>query len=63
MKFLINNCISIENEIKDIKIINETVKKFNSETNFEVKFSPGDEEAEKIEEITKIGEIIYNKKE
>ena len=64
MKFLINNCIRIENDIKDIKTLNETIIKFNSETNFEVKFSPGDEEVNKMsEEIKKIGEISYNKKE
>ena len=50
LKCLINDCISIENEIKDINIINETIKKFNSEKNFEVKFSPGDEETNKFYE-------------
>jgi len=62
LKFLINDCICIENEIKDINILNETINKINSEKNFEIKFSPGEEETNKIsEELEKFGEIIYNK--
>ena len=64
LKFLINDCICIENEIKDINIINESIKKFNSEKNLEVKFSPGEEGINKFsEEIKKFGEIIHNKNE
>ena len=64
LKFLINDCICIENEIKDINIINESIKKFNSEKNVEVKFSPGEEGINKFsEEIKKFGEIIHNKNE
>jgi len=60
LKFLINDCISIENEIKDI---NEMIKKIISEKNIEVKFSPEDEVNDKIsKEIKKFGEIRYNKK-
>jgi hypothetical protein len=65
LKFLINDCINIENEIKTIsKIINESFKKFNSEKNLEVKFSPGEQETNKfLEEIKNFGEICYIKKE
>ena len=64
LKFLINDCISIENEIKDINEINEIIKKIISEKNIEVKFITGDEKTEKIsQEIKKFGEISYNKKE
>ena len=60
LKFLINDCICIENEIKDINIINESIKKFYSV----VKLGQWKEEFNKFyEEIKAFEEIFFNKKE
>jgi hypothetical protein len=40
LNILINNCINIENNIKDINIINERIKKCNSINDLNVKFNP-----------------------
>ena len=44
---LINDCINIENNIKDIKIINDILNKNNSNV-LEIKFYPEDEDINKF---------------
>ena len=57
---LINDCLNIENNIKEINSINENVKKCKS-INLNIKFSPKEERINKlIEEINKFGKINYN---
>ena len=53
LSLLINHCINIENNIKDINIINENIKKYNSFNDFKMRFLP-----EKDDEIKKIIDII-----
>ena len=58
---LINDCLNIENNIKDINKINESVNKCNS-TDLKIKFSPEEEEINSfLETIRKFGKIYYNK--
>ncbi len=40
MNYLINECISIENNIKDINIINENIKQCNNFNKIKIKFYP-----------------------
>ena len=51
---LINDCINIENNIKDINNINDSMKKCNNSFNIKISFIP-----EKEEEITKIVNSFY----
>ena len=53
LSFLINHCINIENNIKEINIINEKIKKYNFFNDFKMTFLP-----EKDEEIKKVIDII-----
>ena len=48
LNIIINDCIDIENNIEDIKLIQQNIEKYNSK-NFIVNFEPQDEE-----EINKI---------
>ena len=41
LNILINDCLNIENNIKEINIINENIKKYNS-MNLNIKFYPGE---------------------
>ena len=57
---LVNDCINIENNIKDIKEINESIEKCNLITDLEIKFSPEEEGIKKFLETIKIfGKIYY----
>ena len=57
MNLLINDCLNIENNIKDINIINDNIKKYNS-TNFNFKFYPKEYGINSfIENIKKFGKI------
>ena len=59
---LINECISIENSIKEINIINGIIKKCNLNRKILIKFSPEEKGITKfIESIDNFGKIIYNK--
>ena len=59
---IINDCIDIENNIRDIKIVNEKIKKSNSKINIEIKFNPAEDELNKfLENINHFGNIYYNK--
>ena len=56
----INDCITIENNIQDINLINNSIKKFNSNKNIELKFYPNEEGINEILNNLKIfGQIIY----
>ena len=58
---LINECIIIEKNIKNIFNFNDKVKKFNSTLNFKFKFYPNENEINNIlEKLKKFGEIKYN---
>ena len=61
LNILINDCINIEKNIKDINIINENIKKYNS-INLNLKFYPENDGINNIiEEIKKFGKIsTYN---
>ena len=57
LNILINDCINIEKNIKDINIINENIKKYNS-INLNLKFYPENDGINNIiEEIKKFGKI------
>ena len=53
LNFLVYDCVNIENEIKNINLINENIKKFSS-TNTKIKFISGNKE-NIIESIKKFG--------
>ena len=56
----INDCINIENSIKNIFEINENIKNCNSKT-FEINFKPENElTPEILENIKNFGEILFN---
>ena len=55
LNLLINECINIENNIKDINAINDNLKKCSNFNNFKVNFLPNNEQ-----EINKFIEIIKN---
>ena len=58
---LINDCINIENNIKDINIINESLNKNNS-NDLKLNFYPGDEDINTfLDTIKSFGSINYNK--
>ena len=52
---IINECINVENNINEIKKINENIKKYNDSNNLNIRFKPMKEE-----EITKYLENIKN---
>ena len=55
LNFVINDCISIENEIKKINLINvlNNKTKENNELFYNIKFSPGSEDVNKFIEVLK----------
>ena len=58
----INDCIEIENNIKEINIINQNILKSKSNKNKEIKFKPEEEGISNVIEIVKnFGGIYYNK--
>ena len=61
---LINDCINIENNIKEINIINNNIKKSNRLINLKIKFTPEDENKKEFLNISGIfknfGKIYYN---
>ena len=57
----INDCINIENNIKNINIIKENINKCNINNEMKIKFSPKNSQLDKfIETIKSFGEINYN---
>ena len=60
---LINDCINIENEIKEINNINSSIKKLNNYDNINIRFFPLEEQkiSQFIEKINSFGKIINNK--
>ena len=58
---MINDCISIENNIKDINLIHTNIKKYNLNENKEIKFTPEENEINKyLDTIKNLGKIYYN---
>ena len=59
---LINNCINIENNIKEINLINESIKKCNNSNNVKIVFLPeGNKEINRLlDTIKNFGEISFN---
>ena len=66
LKFLINDCLNIENDIKDINIIKENINKCN-DIESEIKFSPEENEKNLNEFLLNIKNFgsfsYYDKKE
>ena len=59
---LINDCLVIENNIKDINSINEMIKKCNPNDNFKIKFTPEENGINLfLETIKSFGNIFYDK--
>ena len=59
---LINDCINIENNIKDINNINEIIKNINLNKNKKIRFIPDEEKDYKdlLESIKIFGKVYYN---
>ena len=61
MNLLVNNCINIENNIKEINIINENIKKYNINKDTKFQFNPEEEEINDfLEKIKSFGKINYD---
>ncbi len=62
LNLLINDCINIENNIEDLKTINENFKKCNNENIEKIKFIPDEENKinEFMEIIKSFGNIYYD---
>ena len=59
LKFLINDCINVENNIKEINNINENIKKYNNSINSKIIFHPNEKDInEFLENIKTFGKII-----
>ena len=59
----INDCINIENNIKDINIINENINKFQSNKKIKIEFFPKEAQLNNfLETLNSFGKICYNKK-
>ena len=60
LNFCINNCIEIENNIKNINLINEKINKFDKNKKIKLMFSLKNNELENLREKIKIfGKIYY----
>ena len=53
----INECINIENNIKDINKVNESIKKCRNDDNIEIKFNYEEQSKSFFEDIKKFGKI------
>ena len=62
ISLFINNCINIENSIKNIKEINDNIKKCNNSINNKIQFIPKDEEEihKFLDNIKRFGKIEKN---
>ena len=58
----INDCINLENNIKNINIINDSINKYKKNVNAKIIFSPKEEDLlnKFLETIKTFGEIYYN---
>ena len=57
---LINNCVNVENNLKDINLINESIQKCNSINDLNIKFNPEENEIDKfLNTIKNFGELYY----
>ena len=60
LSFLINECINIENNIKDIDTINENIKRYKSSNDFKIEFLPEEMEINNFsEKIKTFGKILF----
>ena len=58
LNVLINDCINIENNLKDINIIQKNITNFNNSKNYEIKFEPEEEGINRLlNEIKSFGKI------
>ena len=61
LNIFINECLNIENNIKDIINIKESIKKYNDSTNLKIIFYPGEKECNKpLETLKTFGYIGIN---
>ena len=60
LNFFINECINIENNIKDINNINQNIEKYNNFNNIKIKFYPEEENYELIRNIEVFGQLLKN---
>ena len=60
---IINDCLNIESDIKNINILKENIKKCNSNKYLEIYFSPEEDEINKfLDEIKNFGKIFHCKR-
>ena len=60
---IINDCLNIESDIKNINILKENIKKCNSNKDLEIYFSPEEDEINKfLDEIKNFGKIFHCKR-
>ena len=60
LNLLINNCINIENNIKEINLINDDIKKCKSNNIKQIKFYPGEKDIDYwVNSIKRLGQISY----
>ena len=58
---IINDCLNIESDIKNINILKENIKKCNSNKDLEIYFSPEEYEINKfLDEIEDFGQILHS---
>ena len=62
LSLLINNCIEIENNIKEINKLNQNIKELNFVKKYEIKFTPQEEIDKFINNIKNFGDIVYKEK-
>ena len=61
---IINDCINIENTIKDINYINDKIENYKKKKNYEVKLKPNEDQLEEDLNIFKnYGKIYFNEEE
>ena len=61
LNFLLNDCINIENDLKEIDIINDNIKKSNNNINTEIKYKPENDLNSLLESIKFFGNLIHGK--
>ena len=62
LNFLLNDCINIENDIKEIDIINDNIKKYNN-NNLEIKYNSEKDLKEVLDLIINFGKLNFDNKE
>ena len=58
---LINDCLNIENNIKEINMLNDNIQKYNRNKKIKIDFTPEEDEIMKfIDSIENFGDVYYN---